>query len=177
MIRNQYFQPPIRPPTPISSQYLSLFPLQTQSDSASKTTNERAVGSRPSRCRGLCPSRFVALPFTKRCIDGHRSHLDQMVLHHQAQEPFVRYCSSPHISSRCCSFAAATTNTYRSLASVNFLLFCVGATQVSRVLSYQASLKGETIPQEIESAAKAEGRRLEAVVKDPKGAIEKAEKA
>lgn len=31
------------------------------------------------------------------------------------------------------------------LASVNFLLFCVGATQTGRVLSYQSELKGQTL--------------------------------
>jgi len=63
-----------------------------------------------------------------------------------------------------------------SLASVNFLLACVGATQVTRVLRYQASINGDSIPQEIEAAAKAEGKRLESIVMDPKGAIQKVEK-
>ena len=55
------------------------------------------------------------------------------------------------------------------LASVNFLLFCVGATQVSRVLMYQKSLKGETLGEEIKDEAKSEGSKLEQ-------AFEKAEK-
>ncbi|EME89053.1 uncharacterized protein MYCFIDRAFT_48731 [Pseudocercospora fijiensis CIRAD86] len=47
------------------------------------------------------------------------------------------------------------------LASVNFLLFCVGATQVTRVLMYQKSLKGETLGEEIRDEAKSEGSKLE----------------
>ena len=35
------------------------------------------------------------------------------------------------------------------LASVNFLLFCVGATQVSRVLRYQSEMKGQTLGEEV----------------------------
>jgi hypothetical protein len=50
------------------------------------------------------------------------------------------------------------------LASVNFLLFCVGATQTGRVLSYQASLKGTTVPEEIAQAAKDQGKKVEAAV-------------
>jgi len=62
------------------------------------------------------------------------------------------------------------------LASVNFLLFCVGATQVSRILLWQQAQKGDTIPEEIKKAGKQEGRELEAIAKDPKGAIENAKK-
>ena len=63
-----------------------------------------------------------------------------------------------------------------SLASVNFLLGCVGAVQVTRVLMYQQSLKQDTIPQEVEKAAKQEGAILKDIVEDPKGAVKKAEK-
>jgi hypothetical protein len=56
------------------------------------------------------------------------------------------------------------------LASVNFLLFCVGATQTGRVLSYQASVKNKGL----EGAAKDELRSdevaVEKMVEDPKGA-------
>lgn len=55
------------------------------------------------------------------------------------------------------------------LASVNFLLFCVGATQTSRVLMWQRSLQGDSIGSEAEKAAIAEGKNLEK-------AVEKAEK-
>jgi len=67
------------------------------------------------------------------------------------------------------------TDQHLSLASVNFLLFCVGAAQSVRVLLYQQSLKKDSVPAEIEKAAKQEGRTLEAVAKDPKGALKKAE--
>ncbi|KAK5175260.1 uncharacterized protein LTR77_000397 [Saxophila tyrrhenica] len=61
------------------------------------------------------------------------------------------------------------------LASVNFLLFCVGATQVTRVLSYQSELKGQTMgemamekakegTEKVEQAAKEPGKVKEAVV-------------
>ena len=54
------------------------------------------------------------------------------------------------------------------LASVNFLLFCVGGTLVTRVLLYQQSLKQDSVGQEIKAEAKAEG-------KDFEQAVEKAE--
>ena len=47
------------------------------------------------------------------------------------------------------------------LASVNFLLFCVGATQTTRVLLYQQSLKGDSVESEVKKAAKQEGKDLE----------------
>ncbi|KAF2223348.1 hypothetical protein BDZ85DRAFT_197004 [Elsinoe ampelina] len=50
------------------------------------------------------------------------------------------------------------------LASVNFMLFLVGATQVTRVLLYRASLKGDTVGEEAKSAAKEEGKNLEQAV-------------
>ena len=63
-----------------------------------------------------------------------------------------------------------------SLASVNFLVFCVGATQTTRVLLYRQSLKNDTVSQEIGKEAKSEGNTLEAIAKDPQGAVEKAKK-
>jgi len=74
-----------------------------------------------------------------------------------------------------CPLVEALVLTLSSLASVNFLLFCVGAAQSVRVLLYQQSLKKDSVPAEIEKAAKQEGRTLEAVAKDPKGALKKAE--
>lgn len=56
------------------------------------------------------------------------------------------------------------------LASVNFLLFCVGTTQVSRVLAYQRTLKGDSAVDEAKKDAKQELGNLEQ-------AAEKAEKA
>ena len=46
------------------------------------------------------------------------------------------------------------------LASVNFLLFCVGATQTGRVLSYQSSLPAE-------ERAKTQMGAIERVVEEP----------
>ncbi|KAI5198896.1 UPF0041-domain-containing protein [Aureobasidium subglaciale] len=62
------------------------------------------------------------------------------------------------------------------LASVNFLLFCVGATQTSRILLWQQSQKGDSLTDELKKAGKQEGKELEAIAKDPKGAYEKAKK-
>jgi hypothetical protein len=57
------------------------------------------------------------------------------------------------------------------LASVNFLLFCVGATQTTRVLMYNASVKNESALE----AAKQEGSKdisaIEKIVEDPKAAL------
>ncbi|KAJ9623136.1 Mitochondrial pyruvate carrier 2 [Taxawa tesnikishii (nom. ined.)] len=60
------------------------------------------------------------------------------------------------------------------LASVNFLLFCVGATQTTRVLLYHRSLKDESMGEEIKKAATMEGQNLKQIVEDPKGAIDAA---
>ncbi|TKA22123.1 hypothetical protein B0A50_08377 [Salinomyces thailandicus] len=57
------------------------------------------------------------------------------------------------------------------LASVNFLLFCVGAAQSTRVLRYQASLKGDSVEDEMKKAGKEEEGALEKVVKDPKSVV------
>ena len=59
------------------------------------------------------------------------------------------------------------------LASVNFLLFCVGATQVSRVLSYQSSLKNEGVGEVVKEDAKAEGKNLEKAAGKAEKAVEK----
>ena len=53
------------------------------------------------------------------------------------------------------------------LASVNFLLFCVGATQVSRVLSYQSELKGQTLGQNLAEKAEQGKERVGEMVQDP----------
>lgn len=50
------------------------------------------------------------------------------------------------------------------LASVNFILFCVGATQVTRVVMYQQSLKGDSVGEEIKAEAKQEGKEFEQAV-------------
>lgn len=59
------------------------------------------------------------------------------------------------------------------LASVNFLLFCVGATQVGRILSFQSSQKGQTITQEVGSAAKEQVGKLEEAVDSAKAKLTK----
>jgi mitochondrial pyruvate carrier 2 len=57
------------------------------------------------------------------------------------------------------------------LASVNFLLFLVGATQTGRVLSYQASKKGETVEGALKDELKRDEGAVEKFVEDPKGAV------
>jgi len=60
------------------------------------------------------------------------------------------------------------------LASVNFLLFCVGASQVTRALLYQQSLKADGLLDEAEKAAKQEGKIAEGIAKNPEAAAKKA---
>ncbi|SMY19345.1 unnamed protein product [Zymoseptoria tritici ST99CH_1A5] len=59
------------------------------------------------------------------------------------------------------------------LASVNFLLFCVGATQTGRVLRYQASQKGTTVGEEIKDAAKEQGKKIEQAVEKVEAKVSK----
>jgi hypothetical protein len=54
-----------------------------------------------------------------------------------------------------------------ALAAVNALLFCVGATQVGRIYSYNQSVKAT------EGLAKAEGKELEADLKATAAKVEK----
>ena len=53
------------------------------------------------------------------------------------------------------------------LASVNFLLFCVGATQVTRVLQYQSELKGQSLGEELKDKAQDAGNKVKEVANDP----------
>lgn len=53
------------------------------------------------------------------------------------------------------------------LASVNFLLFCVGATQVTRVLQYQSEMKGQTLGEELQEKAGDAKDKVVEVVKEP----------
>ena len=71
--------------------------------------------------------------------------------------------------------AAAPANSLRRLAAVNFLLGCVGVTQVSRIFLYQRSLKGEPIPEVAQKSAKDVADSARGVVTDPEGAAKKAE--
>lgn len=57
------------------------------------------------------------------------------------------------------------------LASVNFLLFCVGATQTTRVLMYQRSLDGKSVGEEIKDDAKQEAGNLEKAVEKAEAKI------
>ena len=63
-----------------------------------------------------------------------------------------------------------------SLATVNAFLFCVGATQVTRILMYNQSVKGTSPLEEIKDVAKEQAAVVEGAVKDPKGAVKNAEK-
>jgi len=58
---------------------------------------------------------------------------------------------------------------------VNFFLFCVGATQTTRVLRYRQSLKDTSVGEEVVDVAKDAGKQVEGMVKDPKSAVQKAE--
>ncbi|KAK5129641.1 hypothetical protein LTR08_003003 [Meristemomyces frigidus] len=63
------------------------------------------------------------------------------------------------------------------LASVNFLLFCVGSTQVARILMWQSSVQGDSIGAEAVKAVKEEVRDLERVVKEgPAGVVDAVKK-
>ncbi|KAK3687047.1 hypothetical protein LTR37_019209 [Vermiconidia calcicola] len=53
------------------------------------------------------------------------------------------------------------------LASVNFLLFCVGATQVTRVMRYQSELKGQTLGENMAEKAQEGKAKVGELVEDP----------
>lgn len=53
------------------------------------------------------------------------------------------------------------------LASVNFLLFCVGATQVTRVLNYQSELKGQTLGENLAEKANEGKAKVGEMAQDP----------
>ena len=57
------------------------------------------------------------------------------------------------------------------LASVNFLLFCVGATQTTRVLMYNASQKNENTLDAAKDEANKDVSAVEKIVEDPKAAL------
>ena len=60
---------------------------------------------------------------------------------------------------------------------MNAFLFCVGATQVTRIFLYNQSIKGTSPVEEIKDAAKQQAVIAEGVVKDPAGAAKAAQKA
>lgn len=51
------------------------------------------------------------------------------------------------------------------LASVNFLVSCVGATQVGRAVNYQRSLKAGSVGEQLKAVAKDEGKDLKETAK------------
>ncbi len=61
-----------------------------------------------------------------------------------------------------------------SLATVNAFLFCVGATQVSRILMYRQSVKGESVGEEIKVVAKEQAGVVESAAKDAVAAVKSA---
>ena len=62
------------------------------------------------------------------------------------------------------------------LASVNFLLFCVGSTQVARILMWQSSQEGLSVGAEAVKAVKEEGKEIERLVKGGPGNVVEAVK-
>jgi mitochondrial pyruvate carrier 2 len=51
------------------------------------------------------------------------------------------------------------------LATVNFFLFCVGATQVSRIIVYRQSLKGTSTTDEAKDVVKEEAKVVQGAAK------------
>jgi len=62
------------------------------------------------------------------------------------------------------------------LAGVNFLLCCVGVTQVTRIVMYESSVNNSTLPQVAEADAKDGRKTVKGVVEDPEGAARRAKK-
>jgi hypothetical protein len=58
-----------------------------------------------------------------------------------------------------------------SLATVNAFLFCVGATQVSRILMYRQSVKDESVGEKIKDVAKEQAGVVEGAEKDEVAAV------
>lgn len=63
------------------------------------------------------------------------------------------------------------------LAAVNFFLFCVGTTQVTRVLLYQSKQANTEVGTQAKAEAQREGEIVKVVVKDPEGAVDVAAKS
>lgn len=62
------------------------------------------------------------------------------------------------------------------LATVNFFLFCVGSTQVTRIFLFRRSAEGKSKMEEAKQLATEEGKAVEGVVKDPVAAAKQAVK-
>ncbi|KAI9711478.1 MAG: hypothetical protein M1820_002041 [Bogoriella megaspora] len=63
------------------------------------------------------------------------------------------------------------------LATVNFFLFTVGATQCTRILLYRQSLKNTPLSEELAQVAQEQAEAAQRIVDDPQGAIEKGKKS
>jgi len=63
------------------------------------------------------------------------------------------------------------------LATVNFFLFCVGATQVTRIFVWRQSEEGKNAVAVAKELTKEEGQVVEGVVKDTADAAKQAVKA
>ena len=72
------------------------------------------------------------------------------------------------------SVSNCSSTDYPSLAAVNFFLFCVGATQVSRVMMYRQSLTDQPLSEQIQEVADDAKAKAKEVVNDPKAALSKA---
>jgi len=59
---------------------------------------------------------------------------------------------------------------------VNFLLCCVGVTQVTRIVMYESSVNNATLPHVVEADAKDARKTMKGVVEDPEGAARRAKK-
>ncbi len=59
---------------------------------------------------------------------------------------------------------------------MNFLLCCVGVTQVTRIVMYESSVNNSTLPQVAEADAKDARKTVEGAVEDPEGAARRAKK-
>ena len=95
--------------------------------------------------------------------------MDTLVFRDQASEYPVRTCLLGQTKS-------SWTIDLRDgrLAAVNFLLGCVGVTQVTRILLYQQSLKDKPVEQIVGDDAKDVVDTAKGVVKSPDAAAKKA---
>lgn len=63
---------------------------------------------------------------------------------------------------------------YHSLATVNFFLFCVGSTQVARVMLWRRSQGDLPSADDIKDGAKEQGKAVEGALKDTVDSAKKA---
>jgi hypothetical protein len=60
------------------------------------------------------------------------------------------------------------------LAAVNFFLFIVGSTQVTRIMLYRQSVKDQPLTEEIKAVAQEQKDAVKEVAQDPVGAVKNA---